>query len=89
MMKSKQILVDNRQYEVIATVHDDDTNKDFAVYFDPQSSDRQNVKLSCVGYYEENGKYIPIKLTTLEEKELAKDIIMEVWEKFQYIIKGN
>lgn len=75
MMMSKQIVVDNLTYEVVALVHDNDTEKDYVVFTDGKTN---NLKLSCVRYRKENKQLIPIKLETTEEKEAAVEIIKEV-----------
>ena len=86
-MKRKQIVVDNISYEVVATVRDDDTNKDYVVYMDKNIEKNNGLKLSCVLYYEENGEFIPVKITEEEDKETAKEIIMDVMKDLNYLTK--
>ncbi len=83
----KQIVVDNISYEVVATVHDDETNKDYVVYTEKNIDKNKGLKLSCVLYYEEKGKLIPVKITEDEDKEAAKNIIMEVMNRLNYVFK--
>ncbi len=83
----KQIVVDNISYEVVATVHDDETNKDYVVYTEKNIDKNKGLKLSCVLYYEEKGNLIPIKITEDEDKEAAKNIIMEVMNRLNYVFK--
>ncbi len=79
-MKKQQIVVDNITYEVVATIHDDETNKDFVVFTSEHIDKNKGLKLSCVEYYEENGQFMPIKITNAREKEIAGEIIKEVME---------
>ncbi|MCM1053698.1 MAG: hypothetical protein NC483_06980 [Ruminococcus sp.] len=85
----QQIVVDNITYEVVATVHDDETNKDFVVYVDKNINKNEGLKLSCVLYYEEDGNLIPVKITEAEDKETARNIIMEVMGRINHIFKKN
>lgn len=86
-MKKQKIVVDNITYEVVATIHDDETNKNFVVFTDEHIDKNKGLKLSCVEYYEENSKFIPIKITDAREKEIAADIIKEVMEELSKFIK--
>ncbi len=88
-MKKQKITVDNITYEVVGTVHDDETNHDFVVYSDCKLNNLQELKLSCVMYREENGEFIPIKITREEDKEKAKEIVVEVMNKLKYMVKEN
>lgn len=85
-MKKHKIVVDNQTYEVIATIHDDDTEQDFVVYTDCKLNDKQEFKLSCVKYYEKDNEFIPVKLIREEDKRIAKEIIAEVMYKLRYVI---
>lgn len=80
-MKSQKIVVDNKTYEVVATIHDDDTNKDFVIYTDEALDKNKGLTISCVLYHEENGEFIPEKIMEEEDKETAKELIQEVLEK--------
>lgn len=87
LMKKQQIVVDNKIYEIIATVHDDDTNKDFVVYTDSKIDKNKGLTISCTLYHEENGKLISERLTETKEKETAKEIVEEVIEKLYNVSK--
>ena len=86
LMKRKQIIVDNITYEVVATVHDDNTNKDYVVYMDKNVDKNKELKLSCVLYYEENGEFIPVRITEEEDKETAKEIVMDVMKDLKNLL---
>lgn len=88
-MMKQQIVVDNTTYEVVATVHDDETNKDFVVYTDKNIDNNKGIKLSCVLYYEDKGNLIPVKITEEKDKTAARDIIMEVMNKVKDLMKKN
>lgn len=77
-MKKQKIVVDNITYEVVATVHDDETDKDYVIFTDEHIDKNKGVTLLCVQYYEENGEYIPIKITDAKEKEIAGELIKSV-----------
>ena len=79
-MNQKTVLVDNKLYEVVATAHDEDTNKDFVVYTSRRVEPNKGVTLSCVLYHEVNGEFIPEKITDAEDKETAKKLIISVME---------
>lgn len=86
-MKRQEIVLDNTTYEVVATVHDDDTNKDFVIYTDKKIDQRKGIKLSCVLYHEENGKIIPEKITDEKDQETAKEIIQEAADELKKMFK--
>lgn len=86
-MKRQEIIVDNKTYEVIATVFDEETNKDYCIFMDKNIEKNKGLKLSCVEYYEENGVYIPVRIENAREKEVAAELIKEVMEKMHRIIK--
>jgi len=85
-MKRQVIVVDNKTYEVIATVFDEETNKDYCIFMDKNIEKNKGLKLSCVEYYEEKGELIPVRITDLREKEVAAELIKEVIEKMYRII---
>lgn len=86
-MKRQQIVVDNKTYEVLATIYDEETDKDYCVFTDLNQDKSKGLKLSCVEYYEENGEFIPVRITETREKEVAAELIKEVMEKMYRIIK--
>lgn len=87
MMKDKHILVDNIEYAVVATVYDDITKKDYVVFTDKNFAQKKDLTLSCTLYHEENGNLIPEKITDKEDKEAATEIIKEVMNKLNNLIK--
>ncbi len=85
-MKRQQIVVDNKTYEVLATIYDEETDKDYCVFTDLNQDKNKGLKLSCVEYYEEKGELIPVRITDSREKEVAAELIKEVIEKMYRII---
>lgn len=64
--------------EVIATYHDDDTNKDYIVYTDKTLDENKKLKV-YYGLYEKVGKGIKLKeAKTPEEKSIGLQIIKEI-----------
>ncbi len=64
--------------EVIATYHDDDTNKDYIVYTDKTLDENKKLKV-FYGLYEKVGKGIKLKeAKTPEEKSIGLQIIKEI-----------
>ena len=45
-MMKQQIELDNKIYEVIATVHDDDTNKDFVLFTSSKIDNNKGLTIS-------------------------------------------
>ena len=87
IMQHKHVVVDNVTYEVVATVHDDETNQDFVVFTDKDTEVGKDIKLSCALYYEEKGKIIPVKITDEENEKIAKEVMEEVMRQLQSLIK--
>lgn len=86
-MKNQHIEVDRVIYDVIATVHDDDTNKDFAVYADKNIVLNKDLTISCVLYHEEDGKLIAEKIKEEQDKETAKEIMQMTLKKLYQVAK--
>ncbi len=64
--------------EVIATYHDDNTNKDFIVYTDKTLDENKKLKV-YYGLYEKVGNDIKLKeAKTPEEKSIGLQIIKEI-----------
>lgn len=84
----QQIIVDNITYEVVATARDEQTNKDFVIYTN-QNLNSQEMSLYCTQYYEEDGKFIPIKLENREEKEIAESLIKALMHKIYRLKEKN
>lgn len=80
MIPDQTILLDNVIYEVVATVKDEDTGKDYVVF---HNKTKKDFTLSCTLYEKENGQIIPIKITEQEDKETALDIINEVMKQLK------
>ncbi len=77
-MSHKTIWVDNTEYEVVATIHDNETDKDYAVYTDKIIDKNKGVTLYCVLYHEEDGALIPEKIVLDADKEVAKELIISI-----------
>lgn len=88
-MSHKTIWVDNTEYEVVATVHDNDTDKDYVVYTDKIIDKLKGVTLYCVLYHEENGELIPEKIIANADKEVAKELIMTIMKNSTKFIKNK
>ena len=64
--------------EVIATYHDDNTNKDYIVYTDKTLDENKKLKV-YYGLYEKVGNGIKLKeAKTPEEKSIGLQIIKEI-----------
>ncbi len=64
--------------EVIATYHDDNTNKDYIVYTDKKLDENQKLKV-YYGLYEKVGRGIKLKEAKMpEEKSIGLQIIREI-----------
>lgn len=71
-------LIDNKLCSIIATYHDDATEKDYIIYTDEtkDSDGRLNV---YYGYYHlENDKLVVEKITDKADEEIALAVIEEV-----------
>ena len=88
-MMKQQIELDNKIYEVIATVHDDDTNKDFVLFTSSKIDNNKGLTISCALYHEENGKIIPERITEKNDKEVAQELIEEVITNISKLTKKN
>lgn len=80
-MERKQIIVDNKTYEVLAMFHNDETEKDYVVYTDLKSDKTKGVTLSCVICNNQNGELIPIKIHEDKDKEIAVNLIRTVMQE--------
>ena len=87
-MDKRWLVLNNITYEVVATVRDEDTNKDYVVYTDKHIDKNVGIRLYCDQYYEENGEIIPVKITSEEDKEVAKDVINEIMIKINQVVKN-
>lgn len=84
----QQIIVDNITYEVVATNHDELTNKDYVIYT-KENINNQEISLYCIRYYEKDGQFIPIKLENHEEKETACELIKDIMQKIYRLKEKN
>ena len=65
-------------YEVIATYHDDDTNKDYVVYTDKQTDENNNLNLFYSLYSYENNAIKLLETTEVEDKKVGLELIKEI-----------
>ena len=72
--------------EVIATYHDDDTNKDFIVYTDKTFDENKKLKIYYSLYEKVHNAIKLIDITDINDKkiglELIKEIINEIKQNF-------
>ncbi len=62
--------------EVVATYHDDNTNKDYIIYY--ESDDKNKVNLYYSLYTIEDNKIVLIPTNNIEEKEIGLELIKEI-----------
>lgn len=70
-------------YEVIATYHDDDTNKDYVVYTDKQTNENNNLNLFYSLYSCENNTMKLLETTEVEDKKIGLQLIKEIGLLFE------
>lgn len=64
--------------EVIATYHDDNSNKDFIVYTDKSFDDNKKLNLYYSLYEKQNNSIKLIDITNAEDKKIGLEIIKEL-----------
>ena len=64
--------------EVIATYHDDNSNKDFIVYTDKSFDDNQRLNLYYSLYEKQNNNIKLIDIIETEDKKIGLEIIKEI-----------
>lgn len=64
--------------EVIATYHDDNSNKDFIVYTDKTFNKNKKLNLYYSLYEEHNNGIKLIDITSSEDKKIGLEIIKEI-----------
>ena len=64
--------------EVIATYHDDDTNKDFMVYTDIESFENNNLKLYYSLYENSINGIKLINIESSEDKKIGLQLVQEI-----------
>ena len=67
-------------YEVIATYHDDKSNKDFVVYTDKTLDEDKNLNIFYSLYCMDNNKIKLLQTENIEDKKIGLKIIKEVAE---------
>jgi len=67
-------------YEVIATYHDDKSNKDFVVYTDKTLDEDKNLNIFYSLYCMDNNKIKLLPTENIEDKKIGLKIIKEVAE---------
>lgn len=82
-MKSLQFEAINKEgkkiiCEVIATYHDDNSNKDFIVYTDKSFDDNKKLNLYYSLYEKHNNSIKLIDITNVEDKKIGLEIIKEL-----------
>lgn len=64
--------------EVIATYHDDDTNKDFIVYTDGKLNEKKQLNIYYSLYEKINDKIKLIDIKDTEDKKIGLQLIQEL-----------
>lgn len=64
--------------DIIATYHDDDTNKDFIVYTDKTLTNDNKIKLYYSLYKVENNNIKLIDIKSSEDKKIGLQLIQEL-----------
>lgn len=65
-------------YDIIATYHDDDSNKDYVVYTDKQLDKNNSLNLFYSLYSYENNKLKLLETNELEDKKVGLELIKEI-----------
>ena len=65
-------------YDIIATYHDDDSNKDYIVYTDKQTDENNSLNLFYSLYSYEDNKLKLLETTDLEDKKIGLELIKEI-----------
>jgi len=65
-------------YEVIATYHDDGSNKDFVIYTDKTLNEEKKLNIYYSLYRLENNEIILLETGDLEDKRLGLELIKEI-----------
>ena len=65
-------------YEVIATYHDDDSNKDFIVYTDRTLTSDNKLKIYYSLYESANNGIKLISIESLEDKKIGLQLVQEI-----------
>ena len=65
-------------YDVIATYHDDLTDKDFIIYTDKKIDEQNNLNLFYSLYKNDNNSIKLLETTNLEDKKIGLELIKEI-----------
>lgn len=65
-------------YEVIATYHDDNSNKDFVVYTDKKLDENNKLNIYYSLYSFENNKIKLLETNEIEDKKIGLELIKEI-----------
>lgn len=65
-------------YEVIATYHDDESNKDFVIYTDKNLNEDKKLNIFYSLYCIENNQIKLLETTNPEDKKIGLEIIKEI-----------
>lgn len=77
----RMIIHDNVDLEVIATYHDDNTNKDYVIYTNNKLDENKNITLDYSLYENIDDKSIKlIPIVNNEDKQIALNIIKSLIE---------
>ena len=82
-MKNLQFEITNKDgiktvCDIIATYHDDDTNKDFIIYTDKTFDENNKLKVYYSLYEKKNNSIGLIDITDTNDKKIALEIIKEL-----------
>jgi len=65
-------------YDVIATYHNDDSNKDFIIYTDRTFDENNNLKIFYSLYKEIDNDIKLIEITDIDDKRIGLQLIQEL-----------
>lgn len=77
-MERKSFVFNNINYEVIATYHDDQTNKDYILYTDKLLDKNNKLNIYSALYNEKESNIELSSINTNEDKKIAYELISQI-----------
>lgn len=71
-------LIDNKMCSIIATYHDDDTNKDYIIYTDETKDENGKLNVYYGYYHNENDKVVVNHIDNAKDEEIIMEILKEI-----------
>ena len=77
-MEKKSFVFNNINYEVIATYHDDQENKNYILYTDKLLDKNNKLNIYSALYYEQDNNIKLIEITTNKDKKITYELISQI-----------